>query len=193
MALIPDIPPAISHIIGSIIPSSALDVVGVYNQNYVQVFSEARPLKAVVKEASKVMEQPLETGATIVYHSIILPIEIELSLILNSAGYLNVYQQIKQLYLSRELLIVQTKTGEYINQVIQSMPHEEDPDRFDAVIVALKLKETLFAITQIQTVPIAPRNPTDNNTVQRGGVNGMPATRPQTGLSEAIFGRKTTT
>lgn len=167
----------VNHIIGSFFPSAAIDVVGVYTQDYRQLFQSARPIKATIKPTAKVMEQPLETGASIIDHRIILPVEIELSLILASADYANVYQQINQLFLKGTLLIVQTKTGTYKNQLISSMPHDEDPGVYDAIMLALSLKETLFADTQVGA--IQPKNPTDSNTVRRGGQQNTPANAGQ--------------
>jgi hypothetical protein len=62
-------------------------------------------------------------------------------------------------------LVVQTKTGIYSNMWIESLPHEEDPEFYDAVPIALKLKEVLFAIPQRN---LSPRSPQDSSTVDRG-------------------------
>lgn len=156
----------INELISRVIPSYAIDVVGVYTQDFNQAFSRARPLKAIVKETSKLMEHPVETGATVTDHRIILPIEIELSLILQAEDYRNVYQEIKQLYLNAELLTVQTKSDNYENQVISEMPHEEDPQIYDALVLALKLKEVQFITAQFTT--LQPRNPSNSSTVNRG-------------------------
>lgn len=65
----------------------AQDTVAVYTQDFSQVFRNARAIKAVVKEQAKVMEHPVESGAIITDHRIILPTEVELSLILTPATY----------------------------------------------------------------------------------------------------------
>jgi Dit-like tail protein len=155
------------------IPTASMDVVGIYNQDYIQVFPGARPIKATVKPDSKLMEQPLETGATIVDHRIILPIEIELSMILRPSEYRDTIANIKQLWLNATLLIVQTRSGVYPNQVIQSLPHEEDPDYYDTLVVALKLKEVQFVTAKYEPVP---RNPGNKSTVNRGTIDSNPST-----------------
>lgn len=167
------------------IATASSDVVGVFNQNFNQVFERARPLKATIKEEAKVFEHPIETGATITDFRIIQPIEIELSLILQSEDYRDVYQQIRQLFLNGELLVVQTKSGVYENQLIQAMPHEEDPGQYDAIILALKLKQAQFVTPQFSTLPVRQvRNPANSSTVPRGEQQPRESTRG----SSVLFG-----
>lgn len=144
---------------------STTDAVAVYTQGYTQVFPRARILKATIDEPSKTMEHPLETGAIITDHRIILPIRIELVMILQSADYLNAYRQMKQLFLNATLLSVQTKATVYTNQLIAELPHEEDPDKFDALSVLLKFKQVLFATSIFS---ISPQNPQNSSTTNRG-------------------------
>ena len=79
-------------------PTNAQDVVAVLNANLQQVFQKARAIKATIMRASKAMEHPLETGATITDHRIILPVNIELSMVLSSGDYRTVYQQVRDLF-----------------------------------------------------------------------------------------------
>lgn len=151
------------------IATASADVVAIYDQNFRQLFVTARPIKAVVKEDSKVMEHPLETGGTITDHTVVLPVEIELSIIPVRGEYRDVYQRIKQAFLNRDLLVVQTKSGTYQNQLIQSLPHDEDPDLYDTISVALKLKEVQLVEAQFARLPPrSVRNPTNASTVDRG-------------------------
>jgi hypothetical protein len=153
------------ELLGAVIAAAGVDVTGVYTQEFRQVFPRARPIKAVVKEESQPMEHPLETGAITTDHRILLPVEIELSVILQAADYRNTYQIIKQIFKNGDLLTVQTKTDIYENQLIVGMPHEEDPEMFDAIAIALKLKEVLFVTPQFAIVP---RDQTKKSTVDRG-------------------------
>lgn len=148
------------------ISTASADVTGVFTQDFRQVFTNARPVKATVKPSAKLMEHPLETGATITDHRVILPVEIELSLILKSNFYSNAYQEIKQLYDQATLLIVQTRGGVFNNQLIESLPFEENPETYDVLTVALKLKQVQFVTPQYGVVP---RNKNQSSTVQRGG------------------------
>lgn len=151
------------------IATASSDVVAVFTSEFQQVFERARPIKATIKESAKVFEHPLETGATITDHRIIMPIEIELSLILQSSDYRSVYQNIKQLFLNADLLVVQTKSGVYDNQLISAMPHEEDPEQYDAITMALTLKQAQFVTPQFSGLPPrAVRNPSNASTASRG-------------------------
>lgn len=144
--------------LNNLLPSAAVDYVAIFDQNFTQLFREARALKAVVKEQAKVMEHPVESGAIITDHRIILPVEIELSLILASADYQSVYKAIRQYYLNATLLVIQTRAGVYENQLISALPHEEDPTMFDALAIALSLKQVQFVQAQFGVIPKAPAN-----------------------------------
>lgn len=151
------------------IATASADVVAIFDQNFRQLFELARPIKATVKEDSKLMEHPLENGATIIDHSIILPVEIELSLIPKRGEYRDVYLRIRQAFRNRDLLVIQTKTGLYENQIIQSVPHEEDPELYDTIGIALKLREAQFVSAQFGKLPPkAVRNPAHASTVDKG-------------------------
>ena len=161
-----------------LLPTFAFDTVAIFDQDYNQLFINARAIKATVKEESKVMEHPIETGATIVDHRIILPTEIELALILLSTDYQSVYHQIREYYYNSTLMTIQTRSGIYPNQMIQGMPHEEDPTQYDVLTLILSLKQVQFAVAQYGTTPKAPAN---LNTSNRGTQQGTPATANQTG------------
>jgi hypothetical protein len=175
-------------LLGSFLPTGAVDVVGFYTQDFRQVFPKARPIKCVVKEEAQVMEHPLETGATITDHRIILPVELEVSVVVGSFDYRNTYQIIKQIFLNAELLSVQTKLATYENQLIAGIPHEEDPEMFDAIAIAIKLKEAKFVTPQSDVVP---RNATQKSTVDRGNqqaANTSAANEEKSSVLFKVFG-----
>jgi len=175
--------PILGEIINEAFPYT--DVVGVYDQLFNQVFRRARILKATIREEARVMEHPLETGATVTDHRVILPVEIELSMIVQAERYWEVYNEIKQSYLSSTLFIVQTKASVYVNQLISSMPHEENPDQFDTISIALNFKEVLFFTT---TAKIVPRETTNSPTVKRGQQQTTtPPTTSSSVLNNLIF------
>ncbi|MDR1367875.1 MAG: hypothetical protein LBJ76_04065 [Candidatus Accumulibacter sp.] len=147
--------------------SAAVDVVGVYNSAMNQLFPLARPAKAVVTEAAKIAEHPVESGGTISDHRIILPTEIELTLYVTD--YRNTYQRIKAAFLSNELLIVQTRTGLYENMAITAIPHEETTGKHDVLDMTFRLKEVKLVRAQFQALPPQQVKKTnDASTVDRG-------------------------
>ncbi|EPO2591128.1 phage baseplate protein [Escherichia albertii] len=150
------------------------DDVAVLDSSFRQVFPDGRPIKASVKEEAKAMQHPIETGASVVDHRVIQPVEINISIILPSGIYRDVYQQIRQIWLRGDLLSVQTKTGTYQNMMISGIPHEETTDINDAIpmelaLVELKIAETKFAAGASGS-PSSPRDgPTNGRGQQQGG------------------------
>lgn len=144
------------------------DVVGVFD-GYDQVFRSARPMSASVREEAKLMEHPLESGATVTDHMVIQPVAIELSMMLEPETYRDTYKEIKTLFLAGKILKVQTKTDSYENQIIEALPHEEDPEIFDTIALTLRLKEITIITAEFKAVYKAQRSG-QSNTTSRGEV-----------------------
>ena len=122
-----------------------VDVVQVLEQDSMtQVFSGARPVKATVRETARVMDYPVETGATLSDHRISNPTEIELICIIPAAQYTTAYPAIRNAWLNATLLSVQTRLGTYKNMIVADLPHEEEPDMFNAVLQTIKLREVIL-------------------------------------------------
>ncbi len=159
-------------------PTNAQDVVAVLAADFSQVFPRARALKISINRSSKAMEHPIETGATITDHRVILPVTAELSVILSSADYKAVYQQIGDLFRRAEVLTVQTRVESFPNMIIEKMPHDESSDIADGVAVSISLKEAKFVTAQFATLPPQKvARPKDADTVQRG--QQQPTTSPE--------------
>ncbi len=174
---------ATTRLLDTLIPKPRKDYVAVYTpRDYVQVFPKARPMKATVREESRPMEHPLETGAIITDHRIILPVQVELSMLMYSGDYADTYKAIRQLFLDGTLLTVQTNSGVYENQLIQSMPHDESPDQYGTLTMALKLKQVIFVSARFGVVP---RNPVNLTVTDRGQQQG---TTPTVGTASAASG-----
>lgn len=165
---------AFSNIANLLSNFAAVDIVGIYNgETLDQIFTDARPLKAEVRETSTVMNHPVETGVILSDHHIINQVEINLSLMIKSEFYNSVYGQIKNAFIAATLLSIQARTGIYNNMIIVDMPHQEDPEYFDAIVMALHLKEVLFVVpNSVSTLPqpanFSPADPANTNTVQAG-------------------------
>lgn len=142
------------------------DVVGVYN-GFEQVFRAARPIKASVREESKLMEHPKENGETVVDHQVFQSVVIDLQLVLDSGKYRDTYKEIKGLYRQGQILRVQTRADSYQNMVIEALPHEEDPAMFNSIALTLRLKEISIVTAQYEAV-YAPKNPAQSATADRG-------------------------
>lgn len=137
-----------------LVSSLAQDVVAVYDLDFEQIFRDARPLKATVKETAKLMQHPVETGALITDHRVINPIEIDLSMVLTPETYRDTYYEIKDFFLGLETIIVQTSTDVYEHMLINDMPHEENPEHFDTITMVIKLREVIFVKSSTSELPV---------------------------------------
>lgn len=136
---------------------SNFDVVGIYDGDSLrQLFADARPMRASVREISRVMDHPVETGAVLSDHHIIMPNEIDLVLVIQAGSYSSTYQQIKGAFINATKLSVQTKASVYQNMIIQACPHEENPDMYDVITMSMRLKEVIFVAPASIAEPDAP-------------------------------------
>lgn len=179
-------------------PSILNSILGIPNQtaSIGQLFTNARPLKATIRETSKVMEHPVETGATLSDHHIINPIEIDVSLVVTNsssglissliggsvaANYAITYSQIRQAFIRATPLAVKTRVGVYSNMIIADMPHEENADMFDVITINLHLKQVIYVLPNgtlaLNYQPLAADN---SNTISSG-------LQQATGLSTQIL------
>lgn len=171
-----------------LIPTAAYDVVGIFDQNYNQVFRTARPIKATVKEPSKAMKHPIESGGTVADHIVFLPVQIELSLVLAPDEYRNTYEQIRQTYKSATLLTVQTNVGAYENMWIVDLPHDETPEMFGTISIGLRLEEVKFVEAQFQKMPTSTVKSAANSSTQNNGAKQTgEATAAQTNSAKSSF------
>lgn len=164
--------------------SGAIDVVAVLDQDLNQVFPDVRALKAQVKEESKPMEHPLETGALVTDHRVILPVEIELSALVVVEDYREVYRQVKDIYLRGDLLTVQTRTDSYPSMLIASIPHEENGDMQDGITIAVSLREAKFVSAVFEDMKVPPPKPAaakNSNTSKRGEQRPTETPEPRKG------------
>lgn len=162
--------------------SAAVDVVAVLDADLNQLFPDARPVKATIKEESKAMEHPLETGALTVDHRVLLPTEIELQCLLTREEYAETFQRVKDVYLAADLCTVQTRVDSYDNMLILAMPHEESADVLDGVTLIVQMRHVMFVTAEFRDLPkVKPANLKNSKTVQRGEQRPAETTDPKKG------------
>lgn len=148
------------------------DVLGIFDNNFNQIFFNCIAIKCETKETAKAMEHPVEDGSVITDHKIINPIEIELSFIMKPVFYKQSYQQIKTVFLGSNLITIQTKVDSYSNMMIQAMPNTQDPNLFDTITMAVSLKQVIIVQAQYGTLPPSSVSQSkDSSTVDRGEQN----------------------
>lgn len=170
--------------------SAAQDVVGVFDESFNQLFVLARPMRALIRDGSKLMKHPIETGGTIADHRVFEPIGIELSMILDPTEYQNTYQEIKSAYKGNSKLIVQTRVDTYVDMVILEMPHDETGEMADTIAIGLKLEEAVFVDPQYaQLPPSKVKKSSNSSTAKTGQKQGTAATPAQNSAAyDLIFG-----
>lgn len=168
----------------------AQDVVGVFDASFNQLFPDARAIRANVKPNAKIMQHPIETGVTITDNVVVEPTEIELSVILNAGTSQDTYQQIKTSWLAFGLLTVQTKMDTFSDMLIYAPPHDEVPEMFDTVAVAIKLRSVIIVDSQYAQLPVSSVAKKSNASTVKTGLK-TPATASPAQSSSAydlIFG-----
>lgn len=150
-----------------------VDVVGIYDTELQPLFIDLQYMKADIRESSQVMRHPVETGTMIADNHIINQVEMNITVMIKSQFYTSTYNQIKQAFVAGTSLIVQTRTGVQRNMIIADMPHTENPDIYDGVVMQLHLIEVLYVVpssisAQAAPANFSPKDPANTNTVQAG-------------------------
>jgi len=176
-------------ILDGLIPSSSEDVMAIIDADSgEQVFAGARPLKASIEESSKLMVHPREDGSTQIDHKIDLPIAIQVSVILESETYRDVYADLRQAKIEGRQLTVQTKTFTHENMFIEAIPREEDPKYFSTITMVIRMVQAFIFETDIQSLP--PSNVADgadSDTTGRGQISGQEANDSQDNTGSTLF------
>src|ERR1700692_1066036 len=160
----------------SVVPASqnlanySQEVVGIFDPaTGARLFLNASAMKANVGRNSKIMDHPKEDGSPVSDYKIILPIEIELGILIDSTDIDQTYSLIATAFLSSKFLTVRTNAGTYANMVIAAMPHDESPDMWGMLVIALKLREIQLVTVQFQSLAATSvAAPTDQSTINTG-------------------------
>ena len=166
------------------------DVVGIFDEDFNQLFETSEAMRALVNETAKAMEHPMESGAVNTDHIVFLPTEISLSIILDSEDYRDVYQDIKAKWKAAATLSVQTKTDTYTSMLIVACPHDEETDMFDTVGIGVKLRQIIVVTAQYSKLPAkSVKKPSNSSTTKTGQKTPTPASAPKTSAAyDLIFG-----
>jgi hypothetical protein len=158
-------------VVDLLLSTASVDSVAILN-GFSQVLQACRPMKASVRQFSRILDHPTESGQLISDYSVLLPIEIDMTVIVQAPYYRSTAQQILQLYQTKQLLTIQLKDGTYVNMVIAEMPREETPQMFDAFTMTIKFRQ----VSIVQSAPaFSPASPTQANTQALGQQSPYPA------------------
>lgn len=160
---------------GTTLPAPSIDTIAVFDSNFNQVIANARPLRDEVIPRAKMMDHPLENGQIITDYKITMPLELSIQFVVTSQYYRDTYQQIWNLWQTSEILIVQTRVGSFGNMIISEQPHEETPEKFDAITMQIRFRQVQ---TPAQAQSFTPANPTQADTQTVGQQTGTTVTPP---------------
>lgn len=127
-----------------------------------------------------ITDHPVEQGATISDHAYQMPAQLTMR-----AGWSNssdqaggdntyietIYQQLRQLQYSRELLTVVTGKRTYQNMLIRSLSTTTDNETPSALVVNIMMREVIVADTQIvtSTPSSSQKNPSSTSAISQEG------------------------
>lgn len=166
--------------------TAAVDVVGIFDSEFRQIAPEGRPLKAFITAPSKVMEHPLEDGASVADHRVFLPVEIELVILVP----VEEYTKIQALYRQSETVTVRTNAGTYDDMTLEVLPHDETIDAFGQIAASLRFREVQFVETQFQALPpraVGGKSNRNVSTAKRGEQSGKPAAASTSGRASILY------
>lgn len=100
-------------------------------------------LDGKVSISSDIAEHPIEDGSVITDAAIIKPITAEVRIVMPTALYTRVYQQIYDYYVKKQKIMLKTKFGMIKNMVIAEMPFELKMEEIDRPVITLSLREII--------------------------------------------------
>lgn len=100
-------------------------------------------LDGKVSISSDIAEHPIEDGSVITDAAIIKPIIAEVRIVMPTALYTRVYQQIYDYYVKKQKIMLKTKFGMIKNMVIAEMPFELKMEEIDRPVITLSLREII--------------------------------------------------
>lgn len=159
------------------------------------IFAAANIMSLHVRPRIDYPEHPLETGTMITDHLVLQPVEITVNVILEKNDYRTVYNDIQNYYYAGKLIGVFARSGGYANMAIREMPHEENPDMYDALSMEITLKEIILVTPAQGTMTAGNQRDAQNaNAIQQGqktpgsGITGINTNAQQDALDNRLKG-----
>lgn len=104
---------------------------------------------------SDLCDHPIETGQVITDAAIIQPVSAELNIVMPTAFYTAIYEEVAKYYREKKKIILLTKFGVYSNMVISAMPYRLEHGTVDRPIISLKLRQIMEVRPEYEKVDIA--------------------------------------
>lgn len=160
--------------------------IAILDQDYNKLLDQIIILDVKVKQDKLAMQHTIETGSVITDYTVLRPVEIDISILINTPDYQDIYFQILGYYENSTLLTIQTKTAIYENQFLTSIPHVENAEMYNAFAMVLKFQQA--QIVQA-TYNVSPKYPSNSQIVNRGTQQATAANDQQTINAAQSFGK----
>ena len=119
-------------------------------------------MDANVDITSDLCDHPVETGQVITDASVQNPITATVNIVMPTAFYTKIYEQVLDYYNNKKKIILLTKFGMYQNMVIKSMPYKLQHGDVDRPIISLTLRQIMeveptYESLNVGTTQISPQ------------------------------------
>jgi|ERR1051326_104089 hypothetical protein len=144
------------------------DIVAIFDdETFEQLVETISPMRVGVKEGGKVTRFQVEDGTTRTDHFVVEPVELQIDFLL-SKDTRNEYQAIKDIFNAKKLITVQTKVTSYTSMILEELPHEENVDLGNVVLMPLRFVEWRPVKTQMAALSSAKKSKMGQQKVKRG-------------------------
>lgn len=100
-------------------------------------------MDANVDITSELCDHPVETGQVITDASVLNPITATVNIVMPTAFYTKIYEQVLDYFTNKKKIILLTKFGMYKNMVIKSMPYKLQHSDVDRPVISLTLRQIM--------------------------------------------------
>ncbi|MBP5789234.1 MAG: hypothetical protein J6W29_03265 [Neisseriaceae bacterium] len=104
---------------------------------------------------SDLCDHPIETGQVVTDAAIIQPVSAELNIVMPTAFYTAIFEEVAKYYREKKKIILLTKFGVYSNMVISAMPYRLEHGTVDRPVIALKLRQIMEVYPEYEKMDIA--------------------------------------
>lgn len=113
---------------------------------------------ANLKIDSELCKHPIETGQLITDTSIENPANAEVSIVMPTAFYTAIFEQIKDYYVNKKKLMLYTKFDIYPNMIITAMPYKLETGDVDRAAVNVQLEQIIEVEAEYKKIEGVPSN-----------------------------------
>lgn len=100
-------------------------------------------MDANVDITSELCDHPVETGQVITDASVLNPITATVNIVMPTAFYTKIYEQVLDYFNNKKKIILLTKFGMYKNMVIKAMPYKLQHSDVDRPVISLTLRQIM--------------------------------------------------